>query len=93
MTEETNNVTVNTITRISEMDIIPDSIRLYTVAQVAEILQTSKTYVYRLINAGILKCVKLGKLKIRHDTLASFLRRVEGLDLTDPTQIYKLKVA
>ncbi len=85
--------TNETQSTIRQSDSIPDNLRLYTVAQVADILQTSKSYVYRLIHCGLLKPIKLGKLKIRHDTLADFLKKAEGMDFTDPTKIYKLKTA
>ena len=76
-----------------QLEAIPESVRLYTVTQVADILQTSKAYVYRLINCGLLKTIKLGKLKIRHDTLAEFLIKAEGMDFSDPSKIYQLRTA
>lgn len=85
--------TLETIESLNQNELIPENIRLYTEAQVAAILQTSKSYVYQLINCEILKSVELGSIKVRHDTLAEFLKCVESMDLTDPKQIYKLKIA
>lgn len=84
---------LNTPEGVKPEDIIPENVRLYTVAQTAALLQTSKDYVYRLINAGILKTVKIGTRKIRHDVLADFIKNAEGMDLSDPRKIYKLKTA
>ena len=84
---------LNTPEGINPDDIIPENVRLYTVAQTAALLQTSKDYVYRLINANILKAVKIGTKKIRHDVLAEFIKNAEGMDLSDPRKIYKLKTA
>ena len=63
---------------------------LFTVAEVATILKTNKTYVYSLINAGLLPALKLGSLKIRRTSLEEFLKSYDGMDLTDITDIKKL---
>lgn len=63
---------------------------LFTVAEVATILKTNKTYVYSLINAGLLPALKLGSLKIRRSSLEEFLRNYDGMDLTDITNIKQL---
>ena len=60
---------------------------LYTVAEVATILKTNKTYVYNLINSGLLPALKLGSLKIRKASLEEFLKNYDGMDLTDLTDI------
>lgn len=59
---------------------------LYTVAEAAEILKAGKAYVYKLINAGQLKVIKLPNTKIRKSELERFLEQFEGYDLTDPEQ-------
>ena len=58
---------------------------LYTVAEVAELLKCGTNLVYKLINTGQLKCLKLGHIKIRKSTLEEFLSNYEGYDMTDPT--------
>ena len=52
--------------------------RLYTVAEVAEILGTSKAYVYERINGGEVRTVNLGtpvraKMRVRADDLQAFI--------------------
>ena len=63
---------------------------LFTVAEVATILKTNKTYVYSLINAGLLPALKLGSLKIRKASLEEFLKNNDGMDLTDLSDIKAL---
>ena len=64
--------------------------RLLTVEQVAEILQTSVDRVYGLHKAGLLKFMKLGRLKVRESTLDAFLERFDGYDVTDPENVKEL---
>lgn len=64
---------------------------LYTVQEVAAILKTNVEYVYRLQRAGVLKFLKIGRLKCRRSTLEAFLERYEGMDVTDPENITELK--
>lgn len=64
---------------------------LYTVAEVAEILKTNESYVYKLMNAGLLKYIVLGRKKVRATTLETFLAEFEGYDLTDVDNIKKIK--
>lgn len=63
---------------------------LYTVPQVAKLLQTNNTYVYHLIKAGLLPRLKLGSYKIRRVALLDFLAKYEGKDLTNPYDIKDL---
>lgn len=53
---------------------------LYTVKQVAEILQTNTDYVHKLRKSGVLKFMKLGQLKCRKETLEAFLRKYDGCE-------------
>lgn len=57
---------------------------LYTVPEVAEILKCNTDYVYKLRDAGLLKFMKIGRLKCRKTTLEAFLEAYEGMDVTDP---------
>lgn len=68
---------------------IPDDITLYTVTEVANIMKTSRGYVYQLLNAGLLPYIQLGNKKIRHDALAEFLKKAEGYNYTDPYNIVR----
>ena len=63
---------------------------LYTVKEVAGILHTNPTYVYQLINAGLLPVLKLGSYKVRHEALMKFLESFEGCDLSDPTNVKRI---
>lgn len=64
---------------------------LYTVQEVADILKTNENYVYKLHKAGLLKLIKLGRLKCRKSTLEAFLEKYEGMDLTDPFNVKEVE--
>ena len=63
---------------------------LYTVKEVSQILHTNPSYVYQLINSGLLPVLKLGSYKVRHEALIKFLSEYEGYDLTDPKNVEKI---
>ena len=60
---------------------------LYTVKEVAKIMKVNVHKVYDLIRAGLLPVLKLGSIKIRRESLAEFLRKYDGMDLTDLNNI------
>ena len=64
---------------------------LYTVNEVAEILKTNVDYVYKLQRSGMLRFMKLGRLKCRKKTLEEFLERYDGCDITDPGNVRTLE--
>lgn len=64
---------------------------LYTVADVAKILKTNTDYVYKLQRAGLIKFMKIGRLKCRKTSLEAFLEKYDGCDLTDPFNICELE--
>ena len=66
--------------------------RLLTVAEVAEILQTNVDAVYKLHRSGLLKCMKLGRLKCRAKTLEAFLEEFDGMDISDPENVQPLSI-
>ena len=67
---------------------IPDSNNiLYTVTEVATLLKTNPAYVYKIINLGLLPVLKLGRYKVRKESLLNFLKEYEGKDLTEPENI------
>lgn len=66
---------------------------LYTVQEVAELLKTNVTYVYKLHQTGVLRCLKIGRLKVRKRTLEEFLAKYDGYDLTDPEHIQQLSTS
>lgn len=64
---------------------------LYTVPEVAKILKTNVEYVYKLQRAGIIKFMKLGRLKCRKKALEEFLAKYDGCDVTDPFNIRQME--
>ena len=64
---------------------------LLTVNEVAEVLKTNVDYVYKLQRTGLLKFIKIGRLKCRRSTLEDFLERFDGMDISDPEEIKELK--
>lgn len=65
---------------------------LYTIQETSKILKTNTNYVYDLIDYGFLPALKLGRLKVRRNTLMKFLEINEGNDLTDLKNVKKLKI-
>ena len=63
---------------------------LYTVKEVTSTLGVNVHVVYDLIKKGLLPAMKLGSLKVRKQTLESFLEKYEGMDLTDLDNISEL---
>lgn len=64
---------------------------LYTVSEVAQILKTNTDYVYKLHRTGLLRFLKIGRLKCRKATLEAFLEKCEGLDISDPNNVKPLE--
>lgn len=64
---------------------------LYTVPEVATVLKTNVDYVYKLEKAGLIRFLKIGRLKCRKSTLEAFLEKYDGYDLTDPFNVQELK--
>ena len=63
---------------------------LYTVPEVAEILKTNVEYVYKLQKAGLIRFMKIGRLKCRKSTLEEFLDKYDGLDISDPYNVKEM---
>ena len=63
---------------------------LYTVPEVAAILKTNVDYVYKLQRAGLIRFMKIGRLKCRKSTLEEFLEKYDGLDISDPFNIQQI---
>lgn len=61
--------------------------KLLTVQDVAKILRTNVTYVYKLQKAGLLRFIKVGSLKCRKATLEEFLKKYDGCDISDPFSV------
>lgn len=65
---------------------------LYTVSETAKLLKTNPNYIYELIRRGLLPALKLGSLKIRKTSLIEFLKKYEGQDLTNLSNIKELEI-
>lgn len=66
---------------------IPSERVIYTVKEVSQLLHSNLGYIYQLIEAGLLPALKLGSLKVRKEALEEFLRKYEGYDLSDLSNI------
>ena len=64
---------------------------LLTVPEVAEILKTNVDYVDKLQRSGVIKFMKIGRLKCRKSTLEQFLEKYDGCDISDPFNIQTLQ--
>lgn len=65
---------------------------LFTVPEVASVLKTNVDYVYKLQKAGLIRFMKIGRLKCRKSTLEEFLEKYDGYDLSDPFNVQELKM-
>lgn len=63
---------------------------LYTAKEVSKILKVNVHKLYELIRAGMLPALKLGSIKIRKESLKEFLKKYEGMDLTDLDNVCNL---
>lgn len=70
------------------MEAVQDT--LLTVSEVAAVLKTNVDYVYKLQRAGLLRFLKLGRLKCRRSTLDAFLEKYDGMDVSDPFHVKEL---
>lgn len=64
---------------------------LYTVPEVAAILKTNVDYVYKLQRAGLIRFMKIGRLKCRRTSLEQFLEKYDGCDISDPFNIQTME--
>jgi len=71
---------------------VSDREYLYTVDEVAQILKVNKNAVYDLINANVIKALKLGRLKVTRFELLRFLKDHNGKDLSDLKNIKEINV-
>lgn len=64
--------------------------RLYTVREVAGILQINRNKVYDLIKKGFIKSLNLGSLRVRESALQNFLETYDGMDISDLENVRKI---
>lgn len=63
---------------------------LLEISEVAKRLKCNRNKVYELIKSGQLTALKLGRMKVTTLELEDFLRRNNGMDLTNPYDPKKL---
>ena len=63
---------------------------LLEVKEAAVEMRTSPAMIYRLINAGVLPVLKLGRLKVPYKAIVEFVDRYVGHDITNPDSIHIL---
>lgn len=49
--------------------------KIYTVKEVAELLKTTRNFIYNEINEGRLKAIKIGTMKIRESDLEDYINK------------------
>lgn len=64
---------------------------LLEVKEVAAEMRTSSAMIYRLINAGVLPVLKIGRIKVPYKAIVDFVDRYIGHDVTNPEAIHTLK--
>lgn len=63
---------------------------LFTVKEASQLLKTDEPTIRRLMSKGLLKGLKLGRLKVRKVEIERFLSWAEGKDLNDLDDIKDL---
>ena len=71
-------MTLNSDTNIDKSEDL-----LYTISEVAALLKVNRNYVYKLINKGYLRSIKLGCRKVTKKSLIQFLEQNDGMDLDE----------
>lgn len=56
---------------------------LYNISEVATMLGINENTVHELRKTGLLKCLKLGRYKVRRETLQQFLLDHDGQDINE----------
>ena len=65
---------------------------LYTVDEISKILKINRNSAYDLISMGVLRAMKLGRLKVTRTSLLTFLKEYNGKDLSNLEHIKELNV-
>ncbi len=78
------------VLEVEENEVMKEDKMLYTVKEAASVFGVNVHTIYELIKKGLLPAMKLGSLKIRKQTLESFLEKYEGMDLSDLNNISEL---
>lgn len=67
----------------NKTDSVPLELKTYSVAEVAEIIGINTAKVYEYLRAGKLPHLKMGKARIRHQSLVKFLDEMETTQYWD----------
>lgn len=51
--------------------------KIYTVKEAAELLKTTRNFIYNEINEGKLKAIKIGTMKIRESDLEDYIKKLD----------------
>ncbi len=71
------------MTQKSDPDIDKSQDLLYTISEVAALLKVNRNYVYKLINKGYLRSIKLGCRKVTKKSLLQFLEQNDGMNFDE----------
>ncbi|EES50614.1 helix-turn-helix domain-containing protein [Clostridium botulinum] len=66
---------------------------LFTVKEASKLLKTDEPTIRRLISRGLMKALRLGRIKIRKVEIERFAEWAEGKDLNDLDDIKELECA
>ena len=66
-----------------EVQVSNDSLKLFKIKEVAQILRVNPNRVYELIKKGHITALKLGELKVTRFELTKFIQNATGKDFTD----------
>lgn len=64
--------------------------KLYTVREVAAILQVNRNKAYELVKKGFIKSLNLGSIRVRESALQNFLETYDGMDISDLNNVRKI---
>jgi excisionase family DNA binding protein len=68
---------------VPQAQIFPENTKLWTVAEVADLLRVGTMTIYRWVNSGELKSVKIGRvIRVREKDLRDILGVPESEDVT-----------
>lgn len=64
--------------------------KIYTIKEVSQLLKVNVNTVHKYRKSGLLKCLKLGSLRVRESALQEFLEKYDGMDISDPENVREL---
>lgn len=64
--------------------------KIYTVKEVSQLLKVNVNKVHQFRKSGLLKCIKIGSFKVRESSLEDFLKKYDGMDISNPDNVREL---